>query len=98
MRERTGGVAAGALVGYLLYGAAATVLFVYWHFPFDRLEQWGVAKIAQTASLRVVPHERYVRFHCYCCGTVSGWWEFKGARTRCCKASTCRLIWLSSLC
>ncbi len=62
MRERTVGVAAGALVGYLLYGAAATVLFVYWNFPFDRLEQWGVAKIAQTASLRVVPHERHVRF------------------------------------
>ena len=53
MRERTGVVAAGALVGYLLYGAAATVLFVYWNFPFDRLEQWGVAKIAQTAINKV---------------------------------------------
>jgi len=62
MRVTGGRPATGPAALYLVYGIAATVFFLYLGFPFTRMEQWAIARIAQTTSVLLEPHERRLSF------------------------------------
>ncbi len=62
MKVTGGRLAAGPVALYLVYGMAATVFFLYLGFPFTRVEQWAITRIAQTTSVLLEPHERRLSF------------------------------------
>ncbi len=48
--------------GYLLYGFLATVVFLYILFPFNRLERFAMARVAEGTALQLDLQERRLGF------------------------------------
>src|SRR2546428_14006848 len=49
-------------VSYVLYGVFASVVFLYVVFPFNRLERFTMARVAEATALRLEPQERRLSF------------------------------------